>query len=89
MSKGNLLRVVAALDVPRYAVHRSGAVQGQNGYNVLNGFGSQPHQNLPYASTFKLENSRSLPLGQHFVHLGVVYWYFVYIEVGICSADKI
>ena len=69
---GDLLRVLLAGDEPGDGVHGAGAVQGDDGGDVLDGLGFQPHAHPGHAGGLHLEHAGGAALGQHVHHLGVV-----------------
>ena len=62
---GDLLRMRRALEKARDAVHRAGAVEGDDGGDVLNALGLEPRADGGDARALELEDALGLARGEH------------------------
>lgn len=66
------LGIVLAGNKPRDGLHRSRAVQGDDGGDVLNVLGLQPHAHAGHTGGLDLEYAGGLPAGDHLIRLRIV-----------------
>ena len=86
---GDLLRVLLAGDEPGDGVHGAGAVQGDDGGDIFDGLGFQPHAHAGHAGGLHLEHAGGAALGQHVHHLGVVLRDVFQGEAGLLRLDHL
>ena len=88
MLVGDLLRVHRAVEEAGDGVHRAGAVQGDDGGDVLDALRLEAHGDARHARGFELEHAGGPPGGQHLEGGGVVLRYIVHMEIRVRPPDQ-
>ena len=68
-----LFRMMAALNVARNGLHRTGSVQRNDCGNILDGLRAQTGNDVGNARRFKLEHAHGRALAEHFIGRGVAH----------------
>ena len=83
----DLVRLVAVAQIGGDGLHRPGPVEADEGDDVLQVFGLQPHQDLPHPRRFQLEHPFGLAAAQHLVGGLVVVVQLCHREGGVLFLD--
>ncbi len=86
---GNVLRVMAAVNILGDRLHGAGAVEGDDGDNILEGGRLKLGNNPAHPSGFQLEHPAGLPGGEHLEHLWVVQRYLLDGEAWVLPPEHL